>query len=182
MAKQSGGNTAQRVEALVRPTVEGMGLRLWDVVFEKEGPDWYLRVLIDKTDGTTMDTDTCADVSHALDPILDEADPIEQSYYLEVGSPGLGRKLTRPEHYEAVKGQKVSVRLFRANENGTKEFSGILTGRDALEFIMAGATCVQVGTANFLDPKACTRITAEIAQWMDAHGVKTLDEIRGCAR
>ena len=128
MAKQSGGNTAQRVEALVRPTVEGMGLRLWDVVFEKEGPDWYLRVLIDK-DGT-MDTDTCAEVSHALDPILDEEDPIEQSYYLEVGSPGLGRKLTRPEHYEAVKGQKVSVRLFRANENGTKEFSGILTGRE----------------------------------------------------
>ena len=92
MAKQSGGNTAQRVEALVRPTVEGMGLRLWDVVFEKEGPDWYLRVLIDKTDGTTMDTDTCADVSHALDPILDEADPIEQSYYLEVGSPGLTKE------------------------------------------------------------------------------------------
>lgn len=89
MAKQSGGNTAQRVEALVRPVVEGMGLRLWDVVFEKEGPDWYLRVLIDR-DGT-MDTDTCAEVSHALDPILDEADPIDQSYYLEVGSPGLGR-------------------------------------------------------------------------------------------
>ena len=59
---------------------------------------------------------------------------------------------------------------------------GILTGRDALEFIMAGATAVQVGTANFLDPKACTRITNEIGQWMDAHGVKTLDEIRGCAR
>ena len=77
-----------------------------------------------------MDTDTCADVSHALDPILDEADPIEQSYYLEVGSPGLGRKLTRPEHYEAVKGQKISVKLFRPNENGAKEFSGILTGRD----------------------------------------------------
>ena len=59
---------------------------------------------------------------------------------------------------------------------------GILTGRDALEFIMAGAAAVQVGTANFLDPKACTRITAEIGEWMDAHGVKTLDEIRGCAR
>ena len=71
MAKQSGGNTAQRVEALVRPTVEGMGLRLWDVVFEKEGPDWYLRVLIDK-DGT-MDTDTCAEVSHAIDQLMDEA-------------------------------------------------------------------------------------------------------------
>ena len=55
MAKQSGGNTAQRVEALVRPVVEGMGLRLWDVVFEKEGPDWYLRVLIDK-DGDRKST------------------------------------------------------------------------------------------------------------------------------
>ena len=59
---------------------------------------------------------------------------------------------------------------------------GILTGRDALEFIMAGAAAVQVGTANFLDPKSCTRITSEINQWMDAHGVKTLEEIRGCAR
>ena len=130
MAKQSGGNTAQRVEALVRPTVEGMGLRLWDVVFEKEGPDWYLRVLIDKTDGTTMDTDTCADVSHALDPILDEADPIEQRYYLEVGSPGLGRKLTRPEHYEVLKGQKVRAKLIRPNADGVRELSGILTGRE----------------------------------------------------
>ena len=130
MAKQSGGNTAQRVEALVRPTVEGMGVRLWDVVFEKEGPDWYLRVLIDKADGSTMDTDTCAEVSHALDPILDEADPIEQSYYLEVGSPGLGRRLNRPEHYEAVKGQKISVKLYQANEQGRKEFVGILTSRE----------------------------------------------------
>jgi ribosome maturation factor RimP len=128
MAKQSGGNTAHKVEALVRPIVEGMGLQLWDVVFEKEGPDWYLRVLIDR-DGP-MDTDTCAAVSHALDPVLDEADPIEQSYYLEVGSPGLGRKLTRPEHYEAVKGQKISVKLFRPNEAGVREFAGILEGRE----------------------------------------------------
>ena len=57
---------------------------------------------------------------------------------------------------------------------------GIATGRDALEFIMAGATAVQVGTANFADPKACTRITDEMAAWMDKNGVKTLDEIRGC--
>ena len=129
MAKQSGGNTAQRVEALVRPTVEGMGLRLWDVVFEKEGPDWYLRVLIDK-DGT-MDTDTCADVSHALDPILDEADPIDQSYYLEVGSPGLGRRLTRPEHYEALRGQKCAAHLIRPDEAGRRDVAGILQGLDA---------------------------------------------------
>ena len=59
---------------------------------------------------------------------------------------------------------------------------GILTGRDALEFIMAGAALVQVGTANFMDPGACVRVTSEIGEWMDAHGVATLDEIRGCAR
>ena len=81
MANRAGGSTVQRVEALVRPVVEQMNLRLWDVVFEKEGPDWYLRILVDKPDGT-MDTDTCADLSHAIDPILDEADPISQSYYL----------------------------------------------------------------------------------------------------
>ena len=59
---------------------------------------------------------------------------------------------------------------------------GILTGADALEFIMAGATAVQVGTANFMNPRACETITDEIAAWMEAHGVETLDEIRGCAR
>ena len=59
---------------------------------------------------------------------------------------------------------------------------GIASGEDALQFIMAGAAAVQVGTANFADPHACQRITREIDQWMDAHGVNSLDEIRGCAR
>ena len=144
------GGAAAVVEALVRPTVEGFGLRLWDVRFEKEGPDWFLRVLIDRDEA--LDTDTCEAVSRAIDPLLDEADPIEQSYYLEVGSPGLGRKLTRPEHYEAVKGQKVSVRLFRANENGTKEFSGILTGREGSTITVE----TENGTVNFEASAAST--------------------------
>ena len=62
MAKATGGkNTVKVVEALVRPVIEGMNVTLWDVRFEKEGPDWYLRVLIDRKDGEPMDTDTCAD-------------------------------------------------------------------------------------------------------------------------
>ena len=126
--KPQQGSAVKVVEALVRPVVEGMNLRLWDVRFEKEGPDWFLRVLIDRDE--PLDTDTCEAVSRAIDPLLDEADPIEQSYYLEVGSPGLGRKLTRPEHYTAVQGQKISVKLYKANENGAKEFSGILTSRE----------------------------------------------------
>ena len=129
MAKQqNSGGAVKTVEALARPVVEGMGLRLWDVRFEKEGPDWFLRILIDRDE--PLDTDTCEAVSRAIDPLLDEADPIEQSYYLEVGSPGLGRRLNRPEHYEAVKGQKISVKLYKANEQGRKEFAGILTSRE----------------------------------------------------
>lgn len=126
--QQNTGGAAKTVETLVRPVVEGMGLRLWDVRFEKEGPDWFLRVLIDRDE--VLDTDTCAAVSHAIDPLLDEADPIEQSYYLEVGSPGLGRKLTRPEHFEAVKGQKCAAHLIRPDEKNRRDLEGVLFGLD----------------------------------------------------
>ena len=126
--KPQQGSAVKVVEALVRPVVEEMNLRLWDVRFEKEGPDWFLRVLIDRDE--PLDTDTCEAVSRAIDPLLDEADPIEQSYYLEVGSPGLGRRLTRPEHYEQLKGQKIRAKLIRPNADGVRELAGILTGRE----------------------------------------------------
>ena len=124
MAKSSGGSTAAAVEALVRPVVEGMGLRLWDVRFEKEGPDWFLRILIDRD--TPLDTDTCEAVSRAIDPVIDAADPIDQSYFMEVGSPGLGRRLTRPEHFGPYVGQKIAARLIRPNESGARELEGAL--------------------------------------------------------
>ena len=123
---QGTGGAAATVEQLVRPTVEGMGLRLWDVRFEKEGPDWFLRVLIDRD--TPLDTDTCEEVSRAIDPILDEADPISQSYYLEVGSPGLGRRLNRPEHFAQLTGQKCLAHLIRPDAQGRREMSGKLLG------------------------------------------------------
>lgn len=126
---QQPGGAAAAVENIVRPVVEGMGLRLWDVRFEKEGPDWFLRVLIDRDE--PLDTDTCEAVSRAIDPLLDQADPIDQSYYLEVGSPGLGRRLTRPEHYEALRGQKCAAHLIRPDEAGRRDVAGILQGLDA---------------------------------------------------
>ena len=121
---QSTGGAASVVETLVRPTVEGMGLRLWDVRFEKEGPDWFLRVLIDRNE--PLDTDTCEAVSRAIDPLLDEADPIDQSYYLEVGSPGLGRRLTRDEHFARYMGEKAAMHLIRPDENGNRDYVGKL--------------------------------------------------------
>lgn len=127
MAKaKSGHNTVATVETLVRPVVEGMGLSLWDVRFEKEGPDWFLRIYIDKPGG--LDIVTCEEATRAINPVIDEADPIDQSYYMEVGSPGLGRRLTREEHYAALAGQKIAARLIRPDEQGRRELKGILRG------------------------------------------------------
>lgn len=124
----AGSGAAGVVEALIRPTVEALGVRLWDVRFEKEGPDWFLRVLIDRD--APLDTDTCEAVSRAIDPLLDAADPIAQSYYLEVGSPGLGRRLTRPEHFAAFIGQKCAAHLIRPDAAGRRDVAGVLQGLD----------------------------------------------------
>ena len=125
MAKASSGrNTIKIVEDLVRPVLEGMNLRLWDVRFEKEGPDWFLRILIDRDE--PLDMVTCEAASRAIDPVIDEADPISQSYYMEVGSPGLGRRLTRPEHFQQYLGQTVEIRLVRPDEDGQREYEGTL--------------------------------------------------------
>ena len=128
MAKGKSGTTVSAVEALVSPALAQLGLRLWDVRFEKEGPDWFLRVLIDRDE--PLDMQACEDATRAINPILDEADPIDESYYLEVGSPGLGCKLTRDAHFEAKKGQKVRARLIRPDENGGREIAGILLGKE----------------------------------------------------
>lgn len=119
------GGVAAKVEELVRPAVEGLGLRVWDVRFEKEGTLWFLKVFIDRDE--PMDTDTCEAASRAIDPILDEADPISQSYCLEVGSPGLGRRLTRAFHFDVLRGQKVRAALY-APLDGQKELAGTLLG------------------------------------------------------
>ncbi len=125
--KKTGG-VAASAERLARPVVEGFGLRLWDVRFEKEGPEWFLRILIDRDE--PLDTDTCEKVSRAVDPLLDEADLIDQGYYLEVGSPGLGRKLTRAEHFAWMAGQDVEVRFYAPDEEGRKSLKGVLLGKE----------------------------------------------------
>ena len=129
MAKAKGGSsTVQTVEALVKPVLEEMGLRLWDVRFEKEGPDWFLRIFIDRDE--PLDMTTCEAATRAIDPVIDEADPIDQSYYMEVGSPGLGRKLLRDEHFTAMQGQKVAAHLIRPDENGLRDYTGTLLGKE----------------------------------------------------
>ncbi len=119
----AGNHTAKLVADLIRPTTQQLGLTLWDVRFVKEGASYYLRVFIDKEGGVTIDD--CTDVSHAIDPILDEHDPIDVSYYLEVCSPGLNRELKTKEHFLAFIGSEVKLTLYKA-ENGSKSVKGVL--------------------------------------------------------
>lgn len=112
-----------KVYSLIEPAVAGLGITLWDVRFLKEGASYYLRVYIDKEGGVGIDD--CVAVSHAIDPIIDGADPIDKQYYLEVCSPGVERELTRDWHYAAANGERVKIKLFSAVD-GKKEFSGTL--------------------------------------------------------
>lgn len=134
MAKKQ-GNTVETVRQLVEPVVSEMNLSLWDVTFEKEGADWFLKILVEKNDGD-IDILTCEALSRKIDPILDEADPIDQSYYLEVGSPGLGRRLRTTEHFERYIGEKVYVRLIRPDENKNREIEGTLVSVGAGEIVV----------------------------------------------
>ncbi len=120
-------NTAARVEKLIAPTVTSMGYDLWDVRFLKEGTSWYLRIFIDKEGG--VDISDCTDVSHAVDPLLDDADPIDKAYYLEVCSPGLLRELTRPEHFSKMQGREISLHLYRP-VNDKRDYCGTLLAFD----------------------------------------------------
>ena len=124
-------NSAERVYELIKDAVEAEGVRLWDVRFLKEGASWYLRVFIDKPEGISIDD--CTNVSHAIDPIIDEADPIDVSYYLEVCSPGIERELTRRRHYEESVGKPVRLNLYKAYD-GKKELTGTLenVGEDSV--------------------------------------------------
>ena len=126
-SKGKGGNTVNTVWAIAEPIAQSLGLELWDVRFEKEGASWYLRVFIDKEGGVSIDD--CVDMSHALDKPLDDEDPIDQSYCLEVSSPGIERDLKRESHFEKCKGMKIKVKLIRPVD-GVREFSGILEGYD----------------------------------------------------
>ena len=118
------GNTAEIVRRMAQPVAEEAGVFLWDVRFVKEGADWYLRVFIDRED-QPVSIDDCVTVSRRLSDLLDEKDPIPQSYCLEVSSPGIERELTRPEHFAMFEGAAIVIRLYQAKD-GEKEFAGIL--------------------------------------------------------
>ena len=113
----------EQVAQFAEPVVQAHGCTLWDVEYVREGADWFLRVYIDK-DGP-VDISDCENVSRALDPILDEEDPIPDSYTFEVCSAGCERVLKRPGDFQQFLGSKVLLRLYRPRD-GRKEYIGVL--------------------------------------------------------
>ncbi len=115
------------VAQLAEPIVLRQGCTLWDVEYVREGDTRFLRLLIDKEGG--VDISDCEAISRAVDPILDEKDPIAESYVFEVSSAGLERALKRPEDFRRFMGSPVTVKLYRPR-NGLKELPAVLTGYD----------------------------------------------------
>ena len=142
-SKGKGGNTVAAVWALAEPLAQQLGLTLWDIRFVKEGASWYLRVFVEKEGGVSVDD--CVAMSHALDGPLDETDPIEQNYYLEVSSPGLERELTRDEHFQALLGARIKVRLIRPVDQ-VRDFTGELLSfaNGAITLLLENGTQMQL--------------------------------------
>ena len=127
MAKKKGGSpgsTAEVCYRLAQPEADALGLKLWDVRFVKEGSTWYLRIFIDREDARVSIED-CVAMSRRMDKVLDEADPINHSYCLEVSSPGVALKLTRPEHLKSTWAGR-SWPVFTARSTVFERFKGRL--------------------------------------------------------
>ena len=116
------------VREAIEPTVAELGYRIWDITYQKIGADYHLEITIDKDGGIFIED--CERVHRAIDPILDEADPIEGFYYLEVSSPGIERTLRKKEHFAVCVGEKVEIRLFAPDAGGKKSYVGVLKASD----------------------------------------------------
>lgn len=124
--KKSTKNIVSEVSEALTPVINDLGYEVWDIEYVKEGADYFLRFTIDSDDGITIED--CEKVHRAIDPLLDELDPIEDAYNLQVSSPGLERDVKYPWHYEALIGEKLELRLFAptAAYPGKKSFVGTL--------------------------------------------------------
>ena len=117
----------EKVAALAEPVVREEGCSLWDVEYVREAGSWYLRLYIDKEGGVSIDD--CERISRRMDPILDEADPIPDSYVFEVGSAGAERQLKRPGDFEQFMGSEVELKLYQPRD-GKKLYVGSLAAYD----------------------------------------------------
>lgn len=115
----------ERVQEILGPILDSLGLFLWDIEFKREGPRWLLRIYIDSESGVSIED--CEAVSRDIGTALDVEDIITHSYTLEVSSPGLDRSLSRPEHFRRFIGSRIKVKTFQPVE-GQKAFRAEIAG------------------------------------------------------
>ena len=113
-----------KVEKLIKEKIETLGYELYDVEYSKEGKNYFLRIFIDSPKG--IDLNDCEKVNDGINELLDQADYIKEQYFLEVSSPGIERILRKDKHLEQNIGKEINIKLFKKDENGKKEYQGIL--------------------------------------------------------
>lgn len=113
----------KKIEDLVKPIIENLGYKVYDVIYQKEGKDNYLKIFIDSDKG--IDLNDCEKVNNSVNDILDEKDYIKAQYYLEISSPGLERNLRRDEQFLDNINKKIEVHLYNSINN-KKTVTGIL--------------------------------------------------------
>ena len=118
----------EKVENLLKDKIEKVGYDLYDVEYAKEGKNYFLRIFIDKPEG--IDLLDCEKVNDEINDLLDEANYIKDQYFLEVSSPGIERILRKEKHLEQNKGKEIHIQLFKKDNNGNKEYQGILKDFD----------------------------------------------------
>ena len=127
-------NIEEKVENLIKDKIEKIGYELYDVEYAKEGKEHYLRIFIDKKEG--IDLNDCEKVSNEINEVLDQADYIKEQYYLEVSSPGIERVIRKDSQLEKNMGVEIQVKLFKKDELGKKEYTGILKSYNKDELII----------------------------------------------
>ncbi len=113
-----------KVEDLVTPKIEKLGYEVYDVEYVKEGKNYFLRIYIDSPKG--IDLNDCEKVNNEIMDLLDEADYIKEQYFLEISSPGIEKILRKDKHLKNNIGTEINIKLFKKDENGKKEYQGIL--------------------------------------------------------
>ena len=149
------GNVAARVRERIEPAVTGAGYRLWDVAYYKEGPEMILEISIDGENGISIND--CSEVTKIVEPIIDELDPIEESYCLQVSSAGTVRPLDREEHLKFACEGRMPVNLWLyAAVDGKKEFAGVIDAYDG-----DTVTLIHDGERRVFNKKQISKITAD---------------------
>ena len=149
-------NIESKIENLIKPIINNLEYELYDVQYLKEGKDYFLRITIDKPGGVMIED--CEKVNQAIDEILDTADMIKTSYFLEVSSPGIERILRKPWHFEKQIGNKIQLKLFKS-VNQQKNLEGILRSfqEDRVE-LQIEDECIEIEKKNI----AIAKVVADI--------------------